>query len=385
MRIAYCAHVRLPSERAHGHQIANVCDAMVQLGHDVTLFAPTRQSAIKEDYHTYYDADKAVKVKYLPSFDQHTLPIGKGFIGLWFANISLRRALRKAISEGEFDLIYTRSPALLSALLDSDSSVIFELHQLPRRNRKKFVRNCNGCKLVVCLTSIMRDELLQWSVDESRLVVAGDAVDASWLTLNPDGDRFRKQYGISKDASIIGYAGQLKSMGIGKGVGVLLEAIELLHKSGVQVHALIAGGPESEQKKLEASLSEEIIPFVHFTGMIKKKDIPDLLSSCNVLVYPAPQSKHPYFQRDTSPLKLFEYMAIGKPIVCADLPPLHDVISEEHVTFATAGNSESFASAIKLALSGSDKITQKAIRAKELVASYTWQKRMERILNSSGL
>jgi hypothetical protein len=37
MRIAYCTNVRLPSERAHGHQVARVCDALAKLGNDVTI------------------------------------------------------------------------------------------------------------------------------------------------------------------------------------------------------------------------------------------------------------------------------------------------------------------------------------------------------------
>lgn len=47
MRIAYCTNIRLPSERAHGHQVAAVCDALVKLGHDVTIFAPFRKTSLQ--------------------------------------------------------------------------------------------------------------------------------------------------------------------------------------------------------------------------------------------------------------------------------------------------------------------------------------------------
>ena len=56
MRIAYCTNVRLPSERAHGHQVAQVCDALAHLGHDVTIFAPYRDNEVTEDYWMYYGA-----------------------------------------------------------------------------------------------------------------------------------------------------------------------------------------------------------------------------------------------------------------------------------------------------------------------------------------
>ncbi len=69
MRIAYCTNVRLPSERAHGHQVAQVCDALAALGHDVTVVAPFRRNTIHADYWSYYGADRRVNLAHLGSFD----------------------------------------------------------------------------------------------------------------------------------------------------------------------------------------------------------------------------------------------------------------------------------------------------------------------------
>lgn len=383
MRIAYCAHVRLPSERAHGHQIAQVCDAMVQLGHDVTLFAPTRQSAIKEDYHTYYDADKAVQVKYLPSFDQHTLPIGKGFIGLWFANISLRRAFRKAISEGEFDLIYTRSAALISALIDSDSSVIFELHQLPRRNRKKFVRDCNGCKLVVCLTSIMREELLQWGVDESRLVVAGDAVDLQRFKNLPSVHEARQLLGILTNRIVVGYIGRLKTLGMDKGVSDILHSLADL-KNDSQFFGLIVGGPEDDKKEYEVlaqslGLTEQD---VFFTGSVPASMVPTALAACDVLAMPFPDK--PHYRKHMSPLKMFEYMAANRIILTSDLPTVRDVLSEETAVFCEPDNINSLTHALCFIVANPKDVEDRVNAANALVQDHSWQKRMDRILKVVG-
>ena len=380
MRIAYCTNVRLPSERAHGHQIAQVCDALVHLGHTVKIFAPTRRSVIKEDYHTYYGAEEKVKISYLRSFDQNAFVIPLGLVGLLVSNFSLRRAYRSVLrSNDSFDLLYTRTPALLPPLLQSGIPVILELHQLPRRNKKTFVRHCNSCALVACLTSAMRDELLQWGVDESKLVVEGDAVDLDLFT-SEENAHFRVDYSISSDAVVIGYAGQFSSMGLFKGVDVLLHAFSTLRKNGINLHILLAGGPASDQQKLIDLVSEDQRPYVHFTGQLKHKDIPQFLSSCDVLVYPAPASKHSYFQRDTSPLKLFEYMAAEKPIVCADLPPVRDIVNEAHVKFFEPGDCISLADAIQIVLLNKEEAQRKVRHARKLIERFTWKERMKRIL-----
>lgn len=63
MKIAYCTNVRLPTERAHGRQIASVCDALGILGHEVQIFAPYRRNLVKESYREYYSAHKKVELR----------------------------------------------------------------------------------------------------------------------------------------------------------------------------------------------------------------------------------------------------------------------------------------------------------------------------------
>ena len=332
IRIAYCAHVRLPSERAHGHQIAQVCDALVRLGHDVTLLVPARKTVILEDFHTYYHAEKAVQVQYVRSFDQHVLLKGGWVFGLWLSRWSLRRAFKKKLSNAQFDLLYTRSPALLPVLLRSATPVVLELHQLPRRKSRAFVRLCNKCALVACLTSPIRDKLLRWGVAASRLLVAGDAVDLRRFGKLPSTEEARTLMNVQTGRTVVGYVGRLKTLGMEKGVADLLRALRMAQDTQ-QFFGLIVGGPQEDTEQYYALAKtlgltdQEVL----FTGNVPAAMVPTALAACDVLVMPFPDE--PHYRKYMSPLKMFEYMASGKPIITSDLPPVRDVLSEKTAVF----------------------------------------------------
>lgn len=367
MKIAYCTNVRLPSERAHGHQVAAVCDALVGLGHAVTIFTPFRQNIINDDYWSYHKADRRVKVKHLGSFD----PIDRWWIPKFFQlpvlNVLFQRAMSREFRVSSFELVYTRTPALLSTLLHKNIPVILELHTLPNRGRSLFVRQCNRCALVVCLTTPMKDELVQWGVDADRIIVEPDAVDdTKFMAIAP-----RKQ-----DVFRVGYAGSLTTMGHDKGVLQIVEAVDRLRTQGKNITKCIAGGPASVMQTMRnADPHPE-----EYVGFLNQQELQDMYASCSVLVYPAPQTSHPYFMRDTSPLKVFEYMAVERPIIAANIPPIHDILDDKIAYFFQPGNSEDLARVIEYIMAHPDEAAGKARLARQAVEQFTWGKRMERIL-----
>ncbi|TSC80419.1 MAG: putative glycosyltransferase [Candidatus Peregrinibacteria bacterium Gr01-1014_25] len=378
MRIAYCTNVRLPSERAHGHQVARVCDALAGMGHEVVILAPYRRNPITSDFWSFHGADRRVRLTHIGYVDPIDHPLLPKIAQLPILNGQLRMTLPHAVRAGRFDLLYTRSPALLGSLLTCGHPTILELHALPQWNRQRFVRQCNRCTLVVCLTSAMRDELAAWGVDARRIVVEPDAVDLAAFTQTPHAPSPElEKVAIESGTPVIGYAGQLESMGLSKGIPELLDALELLRRKGAKFHTLIAG-PQPKNDALTARLT--FAAHCTYLGFLPHDRIPALLAMCSILVYPAPKSDHSFYVRDTSPLKIFEYMAAGKPIVTADLPPIRDVLDESMASFCKPGDPDDLARAIGDVLRHPDEARARAEKARKAVERYTWGKRMARIL-----
>ncbi len=383
MRITYVTHTRFPTEKAHGVQVAHVCAALAELKHQVTLIAPTIGNAITLPAHAYYGVPADFEVRHLRQFDALSSPFVPGKLAMIFSMVSYRKKLTQFLALHHTDLLYTRTPILASALLASGLPVVLELHTLPRRFHKRFVTQCNRCALVVCLTTPMRDELVSWGLDAKHVIVEADAVDLERFSNTPTLAKAKHQWDLPEKSFVVGYVGSLVTYdSLRKGIDVLIEAIVDLRKRRVPVFGWIVGGPKSWQDRYGrlASVRGLTTDDIEFHDAIPSRLVPEALAACDVLVYPAPASRHPYFQRDTSPLKLFEYLASGRPVVCADIPPVRDIVDSDAVRLVHPGSARSLAGGILDVMEHPSPARKRAIAGKQIVQDHTWEKRMRRIL-----
>lgn len=110
------------------------------------------------------------------------------------------------------------------------------------------------------------------------------------------------------------------------------------------------------------------------------KEIPLYLKASDVLVLPNKRGDRAS-EEYTSPMKMFEYMASGVPIVASNLPSIKEVLNKENAILVEPNNPESLAEGIKKILQNknlADKISRWALRD---VQNHTWQKRVEKIIN----
>ena len=188
-----------------------------------------------------------------------------------------------------------------------------------------------------------------------------------------------KAYGEQSEAPfIVGYAGSIKTMGLDKGVGQIVEAVDILRGRGLPVSKAIAGTPASEMERLKQNDPHP----EEYYGYIPHDDLHVFYNCCDVLVYPCPETDHPYFLRDTSPLKVFEYMAARRPVIAADTPPIRDVLDESMAYFYSMGDSEDMARVIEYVLMHYEEaIGKAAVAYEEVRTKHTWEARMKSIMD----
>ncbi len=388
VRIIYVTHTRFPTEKAHGNQVAQVCHALTQLGHDVTLLAPTVRNVITEDAHTYYGLPPSFKVVYPGSFDALGSPFIPGSLAFMVGMWSYRRSLKKYLRDHKADLLYVRSPSILRPLLKTGLPVMLELHTLPRLGLQQFVRDCNRCFKIICLTTPMRDALLKLGADPVRVTVEGDAVDLSRFTNLPDVDTAKKAQGFSADRVIVGYVGSLLARNtLEKGVAELVDALAVLKRHGMKVTGFIVGGPREAREQYEAQARKQDLQTddIVFKDRVPANEVAQMIAACDICVYPAPETVDKFFLRDTSPLKLFEYLAAGKPVVCSDLPPIRDVADDTCVRFCAPGSVEDLATQIAWMIAHPAEAAELAKNGKERVQRHSWIERMKRIVGRFGV
>jgi glycosyltransferase involved in cell wall biosynthesis len=117
---------------------------------------------------------------------------------------------------------------------------------------------------------------------------------------------------------------------------------------------------------------------ITFTGLIPPADVSARLREADVLTLPNPASA--ISSEFTSPLKLFEYMASGRPIVASDLASLREVLrDEQNALLVDAGNPQALVAAIVRIKDDPELGRRLAGQAMLDVRDFTWARRAERL------
>jgi glycosyltransferase involved in cell wall biosynthesis len=174
----------------------------------------------------------------------------------------------------------------------------------------------------------------------------------------------------------VGFVGSFKPW---HGLSVLIDAFESIHRTGPATRLLLVGdGPE--RSRLRADLSARgILEAAHFTGAVAPHEVPGLLASMDVAVAPYSQRRDFYF----SPLKVYEYMAAGLPVVASRIGQLSHVIDDGVTGFlCPPGDGHALTSALAR-LRGDPELSLRMGRAgrASVLCHHTWEAVARRILD----
>jgi glycosyltransferase involved in cell wall biosynthesis len=181
-------------------------------------------------------------------------------------------------------------------------------------------------------------------------------------------------------AFTVGFVGGLKPW---HGLATLVEGFALLQRAVPNARVLIVGdGPE--RSHLEEQLrSHRLLEATCFTGAVSPSEVPRLLASMDVAVAPYPGLSVFYF----SPLKVFEYMAVGLPVVASRVGQLATVIQHEvSGLLCPAGAADDLATAL-LRLHREPELRSRLGQAARttVLQNYTWEAVARRILRLAAL
>lgn len=163
-----------------------------------------------------------------------------------------------------------------------------------------------------------------------------------------------------------------------KGLNTLLEAIVAAPSLRLR---LVGGGKADEEHRLREEINRlGLSDRVELTGRVVQKDIPLHVKSAACAVHPLPP-EHSISSRFTSPLKLFEYMALGLPIVAADVPSAREILRDgDNSCLFRAGDPESLARSLERVCMDRALATKLSDRAVKDAADYTYSRRADRLI-----
>lgn len=372
MKIIYIAANRIPTEKAHGYQIVKMCEAFARLGHEVELVLPRRRNHIRQNTYEYYGVEPCFKITYLPCLDCIPYDRFLGKCSYWITTLSFLCAARIFLVRASYDIVYTRNQ--FAGLFFS--RVACEVHTLPKRITWLHRWLWNRASALIALTTPLRRLLIESGVKESAIIVAPDGVDLDAFHSVRDRNDIRRELELPSDTLLVGYVGKFSTMGMSKGVENLIRVF--VH---VKTDALLvivgAIGDEIQQahtliNALQLHDRVHVIPF-------QPRDRAFLyMRAMDVLVMPSPRVD--FYTYYSSPLKLFEYMASGVPIIASDSPAIRDVLNDSNAVLVPAGDVSALAQGIDRLLSDRSSANTIAYQAKIDVERFTWHKRAEHIV-----
>ena len=183
-------------------------------------------------------------------------------------------------------------------------------------------------------------------------------------------NELRQKLGLPQEKKIIVYTGHLYSW---KGADVLAEASDYLSDDCL---IIFVGGTETDIQNFRKKYRSRKVLIV---GHKDHAEIPMWLRAADVLVLPN-SDKEDISKFFTSPLKLFEYMASGVPIVASDLPSIREILNEKNSVLVKSDDPEKLADGIMKVMEDEGKASSIAKQARKNAENYTWEKRARKIL-----
>ena len=372
MRILYLSQSYVPSRRASSVHVMRMCAALARSGHRVTLVTKRSRSRTEPevaDDFAFYGVEPGFRVLKLarPAIR------GGGLVFAWLRDRCIRHSPAEA-------LLYCRDLGAAKLGAAMGRTVVFEAHQPPvgRSATRLFRRIVRAGRLrrLVAISQALRAELDRLGLLPAGLevVVAPDAAD-------PHPERRQAAQAPAPPAGRgglrIGYVGSFHP---GKGAEHLLRLAARLPEH--EFH--LTGGDERDL----AHLAGDSPPAnLRLRGFAPPARVPEVLERCDLLLMPYGRTVLGAARRGDigpwmSPLKMFEYMAAGKPIVSSDLPVLREVLEDgRNALLAPADDLAAWEAAIRR-LAADPELARRLGRAArvDLLTHHTWDARAAAVL-----
>lgn len=367
--LAYIANARMPTEKAHGLQIANMCHAFARKKMDVTLVAPKRNNPIKETVFDFYGINKDFKISTVWSWDLiGTLRTTGFWIQQLTFSISAWLVCRKLPKDS---LFFSRDIFSAWLLSFGRRKVVFEMHRYPERMKgiwKAMLHRMSG----IISTNRWKADMLEREMGypKDRILVLPNGFDPAIFEASLSRAELRTELSLPAGRLIALYTGHLYDW---KGAHVFAEAATQMP----DVLCVFVGGTTADLEKFHTEFGhvENILLVGHKTHRV----IPKYLLTADVLVLPNSAKSHES-QFSTSPIKLFEYLAAGKPIVASDLPSIRELVGDANAVFVTPDNQKALAEGIVDILHRREDAVIMASNNINLSLQYTWEKRADAII-----
>jgi len=348
----YFTNTNLFNKRAHSLQISKTIESVNDVGKvALVLVAPKYSKDLVETAFDYYGVKNKFEVIFLKIF------LFRKATKLSFVFFTIRACffvINKKIKR-QIDFIYFRSEYFIYlGYLAKFLKIPFyyEIHRRGLSDKENKIKE-SLAKLSSGVITITKGLGEYYSKFNSNMVVAHDAVDLDRFKIDISKEEARDMLNLPQSKKIAVYVGSVKVV---KGVDIISRNAKYFP----EILFLIVG-------KVDSSFGAEDSDNLKFIGQINNDLVPVYLTAADFLILP-----HPDTIQSQSPMKLFEYMAVNRPIISSKLDNIMEVLNQSENLFFKPDSDDDYKRAIKYFI---DNLSDIDINNDLEIKNYTWEYR----------
>jgi glycosyltransferase involved in cell wall biosynthesis len=269
-------------------------------------------------------------------------------------------------------LVHTRDWNFAKAALKRGVPVVFECHHHPEKPFEPEMATHPLLQVVVTVIDTVRQSIIANGVPADKVVTIANGFNGQFLLRQPQAAAgWRDRLLTPPHTHLVVYAGALYDF---KGVDLLLA----IAPQFPQVKFALAGGPAEQQRHYGDRIAQLGLTNVELLGFVEQGDLAPLLQAADALAHPHRLGQAATF---TSPLKLFDYLASGTPIVASRIPSLADwPLAPQIAAWCEPDAPEAFAAALHQVLRDRPRPAKGFAPDTAALRPYSWEARIEAIL-----
>lgn len=383
MKILY-VH-RTQGTGAEGVHIASIVNAFKKLGHEVIVISPPGVDPLQSAGSNPYGKSKTSIGKFLKMLSRK-LPQFLFEILEVLYNIRNEKSIKAVLSSIKVDFIYERHSffSYAPSKLAQEYNVphVIEINELAgdQRIRKQcfvslarkidtqILQKAHG---IIVVSSYLKERIISLGVDGGKIAVIPNAVNPEMFTDISCDANLKKRVIGGNAAVIIGFIGWFVHW---HNLEMLLGVFAGLSKK-YDIKLILIGDGVLKNKLKKQCADLNIEDKVVFSGAVSHKDIPRYIGIMDIAVIPDSNEYR-------SPIKMFEYMAMAKPVLAPNTEPIESVIKDNSngKIFLRNDAGSLYTSMEELIKDKSARLLLGEQARKAILENYTWEKNAARVL-----
>lgn len=374
MKIGYITNNgKIPSLTANSVGVVRICEELSKCNIDVTLIIPCKTNLEKKHASDKTHIFDFYNVKASFNIKKIKIPLKYNL----FSFLSVLYARFAGISS-----IHTRNVNTAWCAVMMNLPVVLEVHNyLKAYNSSKYSQLLSHCQKnnksirLITTTNASKNDFISDGVNKNSISVIPNGVNIELFLKPYNKIEFLRENSLPENKTIIGFVGSLYE---GRGIEDILECAKI----NPDLFFMIVGGEPKDVSRYKDYAENNKIKNTVFIGHVSQESVPDYLRAVDILLLPNSNKSNKVSMSYVSPMKMFDYLAAGKPIIAQDFPVLREVLHDNiNSLLVPPGDVNAISDKIRYLLNNPDICQKISTNAFEDAQQYSWKRRASKILS----